>query len=128
MSSAWKPEGYSTASPYLVVEGAQRVIDFLTQVFDAEPLRRYEMPDGSIMHAEVRIGDTVIMLGDAGGEWAPMPAMVHVYVPDVDATYQRALDAGAEPVLAPERHEDDPDRRGGVRGPAGTSWWIATQQ
>lgn len=86
-----KPAGYSTVSPYLVVSGAQGVIDFLTRTFDATPLRRYDMPDGSIMHAEVRIGDTVVMLGDAGGEWPPVPSFLHVYVADVDATYRRAL-------------------------------------
>jgi PhnB protein len=90
-----KPERYNAVSPYLVVAGAQRVIDFLKQTFDATDLRRYDMPDGTIMHAEVQIDDTVVMLGDAGGEWPPVPMFLHVYVPDVDATYRRALTAGA---------------------------------
>jgi PhnB protein len=121
-----KPDGYSTVSPYLVVSGAQRVIDFLTETFDATPLRRYDMPDGSIMHAEVRIGDTVVMLGDAGGEWPPVPSFLHVYVDDVDATYRRALAAGGVSVQEPQRKGDDPDRRGGVKDPGGNTWWIAT--
>ena len=121
-----KPEGYSTVSPYLVVAGAQRVIDFLKQAFDATELRRYDMPDGSIMHAEVRIGDTVVMLGDAGGDWTPVPAFLHVYVDDVDATYERALAAGGVSVQEPVRKGDDPDRRGGVKDPGGSTWWIAT--
>lgn len=127
MSPDWKPEGYSTVSPYLVTEGAQRVIDFLVAAFDASPLRRYEMPDGSIMHAEVRIGDSVVMLGEAGGEWTPTPSHIHVYVEDCDAVYQRALEAGGDPVQAPERKGEDPDRRGGVRGPGGNTWWMSTQ-
>ena len=121
-----KPDGYSTVSPYLVVSGAQRVIDFLTRTFDATRLRRYDMPDGSIMHAEVRIGNTVVMLGDAGSEWPPVPAFLHVYVDDVDATYQRALAAGGVSVQEPQRKGDDPDRRGGVKDPGGNTWWIAT--
>jgi PhnB protein len=127
MKTAPKPEGYSTVSPYLVAEGAQRVIDFLKKVFDATELRRYDMPDGSIMHAEVRVGDTVIMIGDAGDQWPALPSHLHVYVDDVDATYRRALAAGAPSVREPEQKQGDPDRRGGVKDPAGNTWWIATQ-
>lgn len=125
--TAWKPEGYSTISPYLVVSGAQDVIDFLVEVFDGTPLRRYETGDGSIMHAEVRVGDTVVMLGEAGGEWPADPASLHVYVEDVDTTYARALAVGGVAVEEPRRRGEDPDRRGGVRDPAGNTWWIATQ-
>jgi len=123
----WKPEGYSSVSPYLIVERAQEVIDFMIEVFGGGALRRYEMPDGSIMHAEVRIDDSVIMIGEAGGEWSPQPANLHVYVEDVDATYRRALEAGAVSVQEPERREGDSDRRGGVRDAGGNTWWIATQ-
>jgi PhnB protein len=127
MSNSYKPAGYTSVTAYLMSEGAQRVIDFLRQTFDAEPLRRYEMPDGSIMHAEVRIDDTVVMIGEAGGEWPAYGAHIHVYVPDVDATYARALAAGGISVQAPTRREGDPDRRGGVKDPAGNTWWIGTQ-
>lgn len=127
MTADWKPEGYSTVSPYLIVSGAQDVIDFLTNAFDATPLRRYENPDGSIMHAEVRVADTVIMMGEPGGEWTPQPASLHVYVEDVDEAYRRALEAGGVSVRAPEHKEGDPDRRGGVKDPGGNTWWIATQ-
>ena len=127
MTQTWKPEGLSTLSPYLIVRGAQEVIDFMTTVFDAVEGRRFDMPDGSIMHAEVAIGDTTVMLGEAGGEWPPAPANLHVYVEDVDATYRRALDAGAETVREPARRQGDHDRRGGVTDPAGNTWWIATQ-
>jgi PhnB protein len=122
-----KPDGYSSVSPYLVVDGAQHVIDFLKKAFDATELRRYDMPDGSVTHAEVRIDDTVVMIGDAGGEWPAFPSWLHVYVQDVDATYRRALEAGGVSVQEPERKEGDPDRRGGVKDPAGNTWWIATQ-
>jgi PhnB protein len=122
-----KPSGYSTVSPYLIVAGAQTVIDFLKQTFGAAELRRYDGPDGSIMHAEVRIGDTVVMLGDAGENWPALPSHLHVYVDDVDATYLRALEAGARSVQPPQRKEQDPDRRAGVKDRTGNTWWIATQ-
>lgn len=127
MSQRYKPDGYSTVSPYLIAAGAQKVIDFTRQVFGARELRRFDMPDGTVMHAEVQIGDSVIMVGDAGEDWPAVPTHLHVYVEDVDAVYQRALAAGGIAVQAPERKGDDPDRRGGVKDPAGNTWWIGTQ-
>ena len=127
MTASYKPEGYSTVSPYLIAAGAQAVIDFLKKAFGARELRRYDMPDGSIMHAEVRIGDTVVMIGDAGEHWPAVPAHLHVYVDSVDETYRRALDAGGVSVQLPQQKGQDPDRRGGVKDPAGNTWWIATQ-
>jgi uncharacterized glyoxalase superfamily protein PhnB len=121
----YKPAGYSTVSPYLIVDGAGRTIDFLVRAFDAEELRRFPDPEGRLMHAEVRIADTVVMLADGSAEWPPIAANVHVYVPDVDATYRRALEAGASSVQEPVK-KDDADKRGGVRDPGGTTWWIAT--
>lgn len=85
------------------------------------------MPNGSIMHAEVLIDDTVVMVADSGGDNPAFPVWLHVYVPDVDASYRRALEAGGLPVDEPKRMEGDPDRRGGVKDPAGNTWWIATQ-
>ncbi|HEX6042530.1 VOC family protein [Longimicrobium sp.] len=126
MSVPYKPAGYTDAAPYLIVDGAARTIDFLVQVFGAERLRRFDDPEGGVRHAEVRVGDTVVMLADGGEGYPPQPAHVHVYVPDVDDAYRRALEAGGESVRPPERG-DDPDRRGGVRDPGGTTWWISTQ-
>lgn len=114
-------------SPYLVVGGAQKVIDFLKTVFGATELRRCDMPDGSIMHAEVRIDDTVIMLGDGGVAIPPFTSLIHVYVDDVDRAYERAIEAGGTPVEAPQTREGDPDRRGSVKDPCGNTWAIATQ-
>ncbi len=127
MSSDWKPHGYSAVSVYVVTDRAQRVIDFLKKTFDATDLRRFDTPDGKIMHAEVRIDDTVVMIADSGGSYPAFPVWLHVYVPDVDATYKKALDAGGVSVQVPVRKEGDPDRRGGVKDPAGNTWWIATQ-
>jgi PhnB protein len=127
MSSDWKPQGYSTVSVYLVIDGAQRVIDFLKEAFDAGDLRRFDTPDGKIMHAEVRIGDTVVMMADAGAAYPAFPVWLHVYVPDVNATYKKALAAGGVSVQVPVRKEGDPDCRGGFKDPAGNTWWVSTQ-
>lgn len=78
------------------------------------------------MHAEVRIDDSVVMLADGNADWPPVPSYVHVYVPDVDATYRRALEAGPTSVQEPVQ-KDDEDRRGGVRDAGGTTWWIVTR-
>lgn len=126
MTVSYKPDSYNSVSPYLIVDGAERTIDFLIAVFGAEELRRFPADDGGLMHAEVRIDDTVIMLADATADWPPVPAHVHVYVRDVDAAYQRALEAGATSVQEPVKKEDA-DKRGGVLDPGGTTWWIATK-
>jgi uncharacterized glyoxalase superfamily protein PhnB len=127
MSVQFKPGGYNSVSVYVVTAGAQRVIDFLKQAFGATELRRYDNADGTIMHAEVRIDDTVVMIADGGGQWPPFPSWLHVYVPDVDAAYRRALDAGGVSVQEPSQRAGDPDKRGGVKDPAGNTWWVSTQ-
>lgn len=127
MTRAYKPDGQNSVSPYLVVDGADASIGFLRQVFDAVELRRFPGDAGRVMHAEVRIDDTVIMLADgAPPDWPAVPSHVHIYVPDVDATYRKALQAGATSVQEPVQKEDE-DKRGGVKDPGGTTWWIATR-
>jgi PhnB protein len=121
-----KPDGYTTVSPYLIVDGASATIEFLQTVFGAVELRRFPAPSGKVMHAEVRIDDTVVMIADGADGWPPIPSYVHVYVPDVDATYTRALAAGATSVQEPVK-KDDADKRGGVKDAGGTTWWIATK-
>jgi uncharacterized glyoxalase superfamily protein PhnB len=120
-----KPEGYHSITPYLVVDGAAKVIDFLQEAFDAEEIERFPAPGDLIGHAELRIGDSVVMLGDARGEHKPMQAMLYLYVDDVDAMYQRAVAAGAASVQVPT-DQFYGDRSGGVRDPCGNLWWIAT--
>src|SRR4028118_2318665 len=127
MSQTYKPQGYSSVSVYIMADGAQRVIDFLIETLDARPLRRFDMPDGSIMHAEIQIDDSVVMIADAGSAFPSFPVWLHVYVPDVDASYQRMIAAGGVSVEEPKQKEGDFDRRAGVKDPAGNTWWIATQ-
>ena len=123
---AFKPENYTSVAPYLVVNGAQATIDFLVEVFGAKPLRTYPGDNGVLSHGEVQIDDTVLMLSDATEGWPAMPSHVHIYVPDVDATYQRAIAAGAIPVKDPVQGQDR-DKRGGFSDAGGTTWWVGTQ-
>jgi len=126
MTIAHKPEGYTTVSPYLICADAAGTINFLVRVFGAVELQRFPDDSGKLMHSEVRIDDTVVMIADSAPSWPAMSAHVHVYVADVDATYRRALDAGAISVQEPVKKEDA-DKRGGVKDVGGTTWWISTR-
>ncbi len=120
------PEGYHTVTPLLSVRGAARLIDFLKKAFGATEIYRFPSPDGTVMHAELKIGDSVLMLGEAADQQhPPMPVALYLYVDDADATYRKALDAGGESIGAP----DDMfwgDRVATVKDFAGNKWWIAT--
>ena len=119
------PDGYQAVIPYLVVSGAAEILKFLHDAFGAEEKRCFTKPDGTIGHAEVRIGGSVIMLADACPEFPATKAGIHLYLPDVDAVYQRALRAGAESVQAPT-NQFYGDRSATVRDRAGNWWCIAT--
>ena len=121
------PEGYHTVTPYLVVQEPERVIAFLQKTFDAKVLERHDAPDGSVRHAEIQLGDSKVMLGAAGGQWPPMPAVLYVYVPDVDEVYRRALAAGGTSLREPT-DQFYGDRSGGVQDPGGNQWWVATHK
>lgn len=125
MPEFFKPPDYSTVSPYLVVDGAAGTIEFLKTVFNAIELRKFPSATGKLMHSEVRIGDTVVMIADCAENWPAIGSHVHVYVQDVDATYKRALEAGAISVQEPMKKGDE-NKRGGVKDAGGTTWWIAT--
>jgi uncharacterized glyoxalase superfamily protein PhnB len=119
------PEGYHTVTPYLIVDGASKVIEFLKAAFDAEVKEFLPAPGGKVGHAEMRVGDSTIMLGDGGENWPAMPAGLYIYVRDADATYKRALEAGATSVMEPA-DQFYGDRNAGVRDSCGNLWWIAT--
>lgn len=125
-NTTYKPNGYSTVSPYLIVRGASDTIMFLIRVLAAIEVRRFQDSNGKIMHSEIRIDDTVLMIADGSDGWPPVPSHVHVYVPDVDATYKLALQSGATSVQDPVKKDDD-DKRCGVMDAGGTTWWIATK-
>lgn len=119
------PEGYSTVTPYLMPEDADRLIRFLQEAFDAELLGRHESPDGRMMHASLQIGDSKVMMGEAAEEWPAMPAMLHLYVEDVDAVFRQAIAAGGRAIREPE-DQFYGDRSGGLVDPAGNQWWVTT--
>ena len=121
------PDGYHTVTPYLMVQGAGQLIDFLKLAFDAQETERITAPDGAIAHAEVRIGDSIVMMSDAGGERAPMPSGLYLYVNDTDAVYKSALRAGATSIMEPA-DQFYGDRSAGVKDPVGNQWWIATHK
>ena len=122
-----KPDGHNAVSPYLLVGSVRNQLSFLEATFGAIGLSRMELPDGTVKHAEVRIDDSVVMMGERPDGRDPMPCSNHVYVPDVDATYRAALGAGAVSVAEP-RDQPYGDRSAGVRDPEGNIWWIGTRK
>jgi uncharacterized glyoxalase superfamily protein PhnB len=125
--AAFKPSGYNSVSPYFIVKGAQRLIDLLKKIFDVQELRRYDMPDGTIMHAEIKLDDSVIMIADSNDQYPPNEILVHVYVADALSTYNKALAAGCEGIEKPTHREGDPDLRGMFKDFQGNTWAIGTQ-
>lgn len=123
----WKPDSYPSVSPYLICRNAEEVIMFLEAAFDGILLRRFDRPDGSLKHAEVRIDDSVVMIGGGATEAVSAPAHVHLYVKDAQSAFARAIEAGATVVQIPARKNEGDDLRGGVKDASGTIWWIATQ-
>jgi len=107
------------------VEGALRLIRFISDAFGGEEVYRKERPDGSIMHAEMRIGDSMLMLGEAPDEFGPMPTSIYLYVIDSDAAYEKALQAGGISIF-PIMTLPSGERYGGIKDPCGNIWWIAT--
>jgi PhnB protein len=116
---------YRTLTPYLCVPDADVQVRFLEAAFGATETRCHRNADGTVMHAELTVGDSLVMVGQAGAEWKPLTAALYVWVPDVDATYARALEAGASFQSAPE---DKPygHRGAGVVDKNGITWWIAS--
>jgi PhnB protein len=127
MIKDFKPIGYNSVSPYFIVKGAQKFIDLMEEIFEAKEIRRYDMPNGSIMHGEIQIDDSIIMLGDASDKFPPVQLVMHVYVPNVDETFEKAIKAGCEEIEKPKQREDDPDRRATFKDFAGNIWSVGTQ-
>ena len=119
------PKGYHTVTPYLLVKGAAKQIVFLKKAFGAKVNEQMDGPGGKVMHASLRVGDSMVMLGETPSKWKPMPAMIYLYVEDVDATYRRALRAGAKSIMKPH-NQFWGDRYGSVKDAHGNQWWIAT--
>jgi PhnB protein len=121
----FKPPGYHTVTPYLIVDGTEGLITFMLDVLGGTEMMRLPGPDGRLGHAEIRIGDSVVMLADVPPSGEPTTSMLHVYVADSDATYKRALSAGATSLREPT-NEFYGDRMSGVQDPFGNKWYFAT--
>lgn len=119
------PEGLRSVTPYLHPRGADRLIGFLQQAFGAEEVARFQSPDGVIVHAKIRIGDSIVEMSEAHGPYQPMPPVFFLSVPDVDGRYERALAAGATSIQAPA-DQSYGARTAGVTDPFGNVWYIAT--
>jgi PhnB protein len=127
------PEGYRSVTPYLNVRGASNAIDFYTNVFGATEIMRMPGPDGRIMHAEIRIGDSIVMLADENPQMGIMSPQtvggssvgMHVYVENVDAVVQKAVESGSK-LLRPIKNQFYGDRSGTLLDPFGHRWFVAT--
>ncbi len=119
------PEGYHSITPYLTVQGVPKLMEFLTRAFGAKPMFLTNRPDGTVWHAEMQIGDSRVMMGEASQEWTPRPCSLYLYVEDVDRVYQNAVQAGGKSLREPATQQYG-DRSGGVEDPCGNQWWIAT--
>jgi PhnB protein len=121
------PSEYGSLTPYLVTPRCAEAIEFYKTVFGATERMRMPMPDGTIGHAELQIGDSILMLASGGEQWPPTSALTCVYVEDCDAIFQRAIDAGAK-VLEPLSDKFYGDRAGSVLDPFGQRWSIMTHK
>ncbi|MFJ4817625.1 VOC family protein [Streptomyces sp. NPDC088801] len=120
------PDGYHTVTPWIISRDTAGLIDYLKEAFDAEEIARVVGEDGRIGHAEVRIGDSVVMPFDAPPNWPPTPAFLRLYVEDADAAHRRAVAAGGTSVTE-VTHLFFGDRIGRVRDPLGNLWWLQTR-
>jgi uncharacterized glyoxalase superfamily protein PhnB len=125
MTMSYRPEGFRSVTPYLIVRDVGGLIGFLQRAFGAEETERHMRPDGTVMHAAVRIGDSMVEMGEPGGDMAPRPGSIHLYVEDCDAVYDRAVRAGGTSLMEPS-DQFYGDREAGVEDPAGNHWYIAT--
>lgn len=118
--------GFTSITPYIIVNGASQFIDFLKHAFDGVERLRVPAPDGTLMHSEVAIGNGMIEAGDANAQIPPAPTDIHIYVNNADATFDRALAAGATSIYRPTDEHPSGDRWGALKDPFGNNWYIAT--
>ncbi|MEO3743966.1 VOC family protein [Plantactinospora sp. B5E13] len=122
--SSTPPAGYTTVAPWIVTPDTGQLLDFITAVFDGVEMGRVPLEDGTIGHAEIRVGDTVLLAFDRLADWPAMPSLLRVFVADADKTIERAAAAGARVVTKPATQAFG-QRGGRVRDPFGNIWWIS---
>jgi PhnB protein len=119
------PDGYHTVTPYITVDNPGAVIDFLKKAFDAQETFAMRDDKGNVQHAEVKVGNSMVMLGGAHDQYKARPGNFYLYVENVDAAYKKAVTAGGKSIGEPA-NQFYGDRHGGVTDPEGNNWWIAT--
>lgn len=119
------PEGFHTVTPFLIVEDAVKLLEFIEKAFNGETTAIMKHVDGKVMHATARIGDSVIMTSDATDRFPAMPCMLYLYMNDVDAVYKQAIKAGGQSLREPT-NEFYGDRSAGIKDAWNNQWWIAT--
>lgn len=117
--------GFHAVTPYFFVQNAPRLIEFISEALGGVEVYRKERPDGAIIHAEMRLGDSMLMMGEAIDAFGPMPVSIYLYVTDSDRVYAKALEQGGISVF-PIMTLPSGERYGGVKDPCGNIWWIAT--
>ena len=128
MNTNYKPDHYNSLSAYLIVDKAAKLAELFKEIFQAREQRKISRADGSIMHLELLIDDTILMMSDATADYPPQTLMLHLYLPNVDEVYEKAIAAGCQGIDAPKVQEGDVDKRGMFTDYAGNFWSIATQQ
>lgn len=119
------PEGYSAVTPYVIARDVDRLLQFVQKAFGAKVVDAHRDGDGRVVHADVTIGGAHIMMGGASDKWPEKLGSIHLYVPDSDATYRAAIEAGGRSLYEPTTHFYG-DRSAGVEDPSGLTWWIST--
>ncbi|MEN9918989.1 MAG: hypothetical protein RL662_1425 [Bacteroidota bacterium] len=122
----FKPTGHNAMAPYVIAENPESLVNFLVNTFDAQELNRYSHTDGSILHIELLIDDSILMLSAANVQQPATKSYIHVYVPNAQETFELAIRNGAEPVVEPVIDEGDTDMRGVFKDFSGNVWAIAT--
>ncbi|MFG1907680.1 VOC family protein [Kribbella sp. NPDC048928] len=126
MTTTRIPGGKGSVTPYIVAKGADRFLEFVERTFEVRASGRFLNEDGTVGHAEITVGESVLMTFDAAADWPDTPSFLSVYVDDVERTYQRALDAGASVVTELMYSGITGDRGGRVQDPVGNIWWLQT--
>jgi PhnB protein len=127
MDTPYKPQNYSSLSPYLIVEDVEKLVELLKALFDATELRRFDRDNGTIAHIELQLDDSVLMISSSTEDYPPNKTMIHFYVPDVHKTFDLAITHGCEVIEKPQKKDNDPDVRGAFYDSAGNYWAVSTQ-
>ncbi len=127
MSSSYKPKGYNSLSPYLIVDDAEKLVKLLIKIFNASVLRKFEHENGTIAHIELQLDDSILMISNSTINYVANKTMLHFYVPNVHETFNLAIENGCESIEEPINKEGDQDTRGAFYDFAGNFWSVSTQ-